>query len=356
MRSLMKWLPAAGAVGVLVLLVAWMAGVFDQRLAPGLAPQPGEQAAVYRVTVETVPVSEPVPGSVEAKQATLISSRIMARIERVLVRAGDTVSEGQLLLELEKTDLEARVAQASNQISAVRARLTEAQRNLQRSIELQERGVLSMSDRDAAQATRDSFQADVQRADEALEEARAALTYASIRSPLAGRVVDRFAEPGDTATPGLHLLSLYNPLSLRVEASVREQLALTLKVGQPVPISLPALDSVVEGVIEEIVPAAEPGSRSFLVKIRLPYDERLLPGVYARVEVPAGIEQRIRVPSALLASVGQLWLATVSGPEGPERRFLRVGQRGADGRIDVLAGLAPGDGLLPPPTTVNTGQ
>jgi RND family efflux transporter MFP subunit len=348
MRSIWKWVPALVAIVVLVLMVSWMAGVFDDRLAPGLVPPPAEpEQATYLVTMEDVAITEPVPGSVEAKQATLISSRIMARIERILVRAGDTVSEGQLLLELEKTDLEARVAQAGNQITAVRARYTEAERNLQRSIELQERGLLSASDRDAAQATRDSLQADLQRAEQGLEEARAALAYASIRSPLDGRVVDRFAEPGDTAAPGTRLLSLYNPLSLRVEASVREQLAVSLTVGQTVPVSLPALDSRVSGSIEEIVPAAEPGSRSFLVKIRLPYDDRLLPGLYARIEVPAGSEQRIRVPETLLARVGQLWVAYVVGPEGPERRFLRIGKRNADGRVEVVAGLEPGDRVLP---------
>ncbi len=348
MRNILQWAPAVAATAVLVLLVAWMAGVFDNRLAPGLKPRSDQaQQPAFRVVEELVAVTEPVPGSVEAKQATLVASRIIARIERILVRAGDTVRAGQLLLELEKTDLEARVAQAGNQITAARARFTEAERNLQRSIELQQRGLLSASDREAAQATRDSLQADLQRTEQGLEEARAALAYASIHSPLDGRVVDRFAEPGDMAAPGTTLLSLYNPLSLRVEASVREQLAVTLAVGQAVSVSLPALDSAVQGSIEEIVPAAEPGSRSFLVKIRLPSDDRLLPGLYARVDVPAGSERRMRVPEALLAQVGQLWVATVAGPEGPERRFLRVGKRDGDGRVEVVAGLQAGDELLP---------
>ncbi|MDO8862221.1 efflux RND transporter periplasmic adaptor subunit [Haliea sp. E1-2-M8] len=348
MNRMRTWLPALGAVVLLVLLVAWMAGLFSERLAPGLeqrratGPEP-----VYTVESEEVPVTEPVSGSVEAKQATVISSRIMSRIQRIHVRAGDQVSEGQVLVELEKSDLEARAAQATDQINVVRARLTEAERNLQRAVELQGRGLLSMSDRDAAQANRDTLQAELHSAEQALAESRAALAYASILSPIAGRVVDRFAEPGDTAAPGSRLISLYNPLSLRVEAQVREQLALALDIGQPIPVSLPALDLHVEGAIEEIVPAAEPGSRSFLVKIRLPYDERLLPGMYARVLVPAGSEQRLYVPRALLAQVGQLWVVSVAGPEGPERRFLRLGREVTGGRVEVVSGLAPGDKVLP---------
>ncbi len=348
MNRTRTWLPALGAVLLLLLLVAWMAGLFDQRLAPGLdQPTAAGPEPVYTVELEEVPVSEPVAGSVEAKQATMISSRIMSRIQKIHVRAGDQVSEGQVLVELERSDLDARVARASDQIAAIRARLTEAERNLQRALELQGRGLLSMADRDAAQANRDSLQAELQSAEQALAESRAALGYASILSPIAGRVVDRFAEPGDTAAPGSRLISLYNPLSLRVEAQVREQLALALVIGQPVPVSLPALDLDIEGAIEEIVPAAEPGSRSFQVKIRLPYDERLLPGMYARVAVPAGSEQRLYVPTALLAQAGQLWVVSVAGPEGPERRFLRLGRELPDGRAEVVSGLAPGDRVLP---------
>lgn len=347
MNRMRTWLPALGAVALLVLLVAWMAGLFDQRLAPGLEERRAPDAeAVYTVELEEVPMTEPVSGSVEAKQATIVSSRIMSRIQRVHVRAGDQVSEGQVLVELEKSDLEARAAQASDQISAARARLTEAERNLQRAVELQGRGLLSMSDRDAAQANRDTLQAELNSAEQALAESRAALAYASILSPIDGRVVDRFAEPGDMAAPGSRLISLYNPLSLRVEAQVREQLALALAIGQPIPVSLPALDLQVEGAIEEIVPAAEPGSRSFLVKIRLPYDERLLPGMYARVSVPAGSEQRLYLPTGLLARVGQLSVVSVMGPEGPERRFLRLGREVAGSRVEVVSGLAPGDQVL----------
>lgn len=348
MNRMRTWLPAVGAVALLVLLVAWMAGLFDERLAPGLEERPAAgPEPVYTVELEEVPVTEPVAGSVEAKQATIVSSRIMSRIQRIHVRSGDQVSEGQVLVELEKSDLEARAAQATDQINAVRARLTEAERNLQRAVELQGRGLLSMADRDAAQANRDTLRAELQSAEQVLAESRAALAYASILSPIDGRVVDRFAEPGDMAAPGSRLISLYNPLSLRVEAQVREQLALALVIGQPIPVSLPALDLHVEGAIEEIVPAAEPASRSFLVKIRLPYDERLLPGIYARVLVPAGSELRLYAPTALLAQVGQLWVTRVAGPQGPERRFLRLGGEVTGGRVEVVSGLAPGDRVLP---------
>ncbi|PLW81945.1 efflux RND transporter periplasmic adaptor subunit [Kineobactrum sediminis] len=341
------WLPALAAVAALVLIVAWMAGTFDQRMAPGLDARDDKQLDVlYTVALEDVLVMEPVSGSIEAKQATLVSSRIMARIQRILVRSGDRVDEGDLLLELEKSDLEARLQQAAEQKQAVAARLQEAERNLRRAEQLHRQELLSTADLDAAQANRDTLQAELQRAEQTYREAQAARAYASIRSPIDGVVVDRFAEPGDTAVPGARLISLYNPLSLRAEAQVREQLALKLAVGDALPVALPSLELNVQGTIEEIVPAAEPGSRSFQVKIRLPYDDGLLPGMYVRVRIPAGTEQRMYVPADLVAQVGQLYVVMVAGPEGPERRFLRLGQETQDGRVEVKAGLSPGDQLL----------
>lgn len=347
MNKLRIWGLAALAIVALVIMVLWMAGVFEEQIAPGLQPAAVDDDVAWTVQMQTLAVLEPVTGSVEAKQATLVSSRTLARIEQIHVRAGDRVAEGDLLIELEQSDLQARVAQAREQFNAISARFSEAERNLRRAIELQQRGLLATADRDAAQANRDALQAELDSAGQARKEAEAALAWASIHSPIDGRVVDRYAEPGDMAAPGSRLLSLYNPMTLRAEAQVRERLALSLDVGQKIWVELPALAVDVEGTIEEIVPAAEPGSRSFQIKVRLPYDERLLPGMYARVSIPAGEERRLLAPESLIAQVGQLYMARVLGPEGPERRFLRLGKQVEDGLVEVLAGLEEGDRLLP---------
>jgi RND family efflux transporter MFP subunit len=341
-------LAAVGALLALLLMVAWMAGFFDQRIEPGMTPLPGYSATdAYTVTVQQLPITESVPGSVEAKQATIISSRTLARITAIHVRSGDPVTEGQLLLELEKEDLQSRALQAREHIRAVTARVREAEQNLSRALELHQRGLIAVADRDAAQANRDALQAELVSAQRALEEAQTAEGFADIRSPINGRVVDRFAEPGDTASPGAKLLSLYNPLSLRVEAQVREALALALAVGREVAVELPALEQRAMGTIEEIVPAAEPGSRSFLVKVRLVYDRQLLPGMYARLLVPAGTAERILVPRDRVATVGQLNVAWVAAEGGPQRRFLRLGEGGEGPLVEVVAGLQPGDEVLP---------
>ncbi len=341
-------LPLLTVLGLL-LVVAWMAGTFSDKIEPDLAPAgEGSSAAAVPVVAELSAYSEPVPASVEAKETTLISSRLLARITSIHVRAGDQVEEGQLLLTLEKKDLLARAQQARDRIRAVEARLTEARQNLQRAEELHQRGLIAVADRDAARADAASLEAELSSARQALEESETAVAFSEIHSPIAGRVVDRFAEPGDTASPGAKLLSLYNPFSLRVEARVREQLALSLQTGMELQVEIPALGRSYSARIEEIVPAADPGSRSFLVKALLPSEKSLMPGMYARVQVPAGERERLLVPAERVASVGQLDVVWVAEEGGAVRRFVRLGRPAGEGMVEVVAGLAAGEAVLPP--------
>ena len=350
MNNLVKrWGVPPAAIIILRLMVAWMAGIFSEKLAPGTLPKSDVNAEKgFVVKSENYAIFEPVPASVEAKQATVISARIMARITAINVRSGDNVKQGQLLLTLEKTDLTSKAQQAGEQIRAVTARLTEAKQNLERAITLQKQGLLAAADLDKARANHDALTADLSAAKQAQEEANIAVSFSEIRAPIVGRVVDRFAEPGDTAAPGNKLLTLYNPLTLRVEAQVREQLALTLEANQKLNVEIPSLNLQLDAELEERVPAADPGSRSFLIKVRMPFNAQLQPGMYARLLVPAGDLRQIRIPAERVVQVGQLDLVWVLQDGQAYRRFLKLGNTFGDD-IEVLSGLSDGDIILPIP-------
>ncbi|WP_207061540.1 efflux RND transporter periplasmic adaptor subunit [Motiliproteus sp. SC1-56] len=339
-------LPLLAVVGLL-LIVAYLAGLFSERLAPGLnAPRAvptGDQVPVRAVTRTRI---EAVPAGVQAKQASVISSRLLATIEAVHVRAGDTVRTGQLLVELDQRDLKSRLAQSEEQVRAAQARLQQARASRERIEGLYQRKLVAQADLDRARAEFNSLTAELASARQRVKEAQAALSYTRIESPIDGRVVDRLAEPGDTASPGQALLSIYNPGTLRIEARVREERALALEPQQTLRVSVPSLQISLNATLEELVPSADPGSRSFLVKARIDQDERLLPGLYAELEVPAGEETLLLIPQERVAQVGQLNLVWVSTPAGPERRFVRLGGE-VDGQWIVVSGLQAGEALLP---------
>jgi RND family efflux transporter MFP subunit len=272
---LRKWLLPLVAIIALLLIIAWMAGSFREKIKPGLqaleTAGTGESWSVERVEV---PVTEPVPASIGARQATTISSRTLARITHITVRAGDTVSQGQMLIELERSDLQARLAQAGEQVHAVEARLKEARQSLKRAQQLRAQNLVAVAVLDKTRSNHDALIAELATARQAVKEAEVTISFTEIRSPIDGRVVERFAEPGDTASPGDKLLSLYNPLSLRIEAAVREKIALPLELGQTLEVEIPSLNKTLPAQIEELVPAADPASRSFMVRARVEYDGR----------------------------------------------------------------------------------
>jgi membrane fusion protein (multidrug efflux system) len=345
----MKWLMPVIAVVLLLLIIAWMAGSFTDKVAPGLtAFERVESRDPVSAVSEEIMVTEPVPASIGARQATTISSRTLARITRIAVRAGDTVTKGQMLLELERSDLESRLQQAAEKMRSVTARLQEARQNLDRTEQLYERDLVAAAALDEARANHAALSADFATAKQAVREAEVTISYTEIRAPIDGRVVERFAEPGDTASPGDKLLTLYNPMSMRVEAAVREGLATQLSLGQEVRVEVPVLDRVLTARIEELVPAADPGSRSFMVKAQIDYSGQLMPGMYARMLIPAGRETLLLVPKDRVVDYGQLDIVWVSRNGEVDRRFIRTGREIRPGVLEVVSGLEAGEQILSP--------
>ncbi|MFH0793492.1 MAG: efflux RND transporter periplasmic adaptor subunit, partial [bacterium] len=188
-----------------------------------------------------------------------------------------------------------------------------------------------------------------QQAEQAVKEAEVYLTYTEIQAPVAGRVVDKLVDAGDTATPGQTLLNLYDPKALRLEASVPASLATDLKIGQPLSVTIDNPPLKMEGSIEEIVPQADVASRSFLVKVALPHDERLFTGSYGRLSIPSGERVRLCIPEAAVERSGQLEFVTVVKKDGThEHRFIKTGIHREQGKIEALSGVAADERILIP--------
>ncbi len=339
-------LPFVAVVGLLV-FVAWFAGEFDDKVVPNLLPENKRLIDnTYTVSSKLTRLYEPIAATVTAKQTTIMSSRIMAKIEAVYVRAGDIVEEGQLLIQLEQSDLQAQVSQAQEKINMVRARYIEAEKNLIRSKDLHSKQLISDMVLDNAKANYQALSAQLISGKQAHKQAETGLSYTKILAPIAGRVVDRYTEPGNMAQPGRKLLAIYNPFSLRIEGQVREKLALTLKQGQYINVELPSINKTFKAQVEEIVPVANTSSRSFLVKARMKYQAQLLPGMYARMLIPAGEQQSLYVPTERVGYIGQLAMVWVNNNGLVQRRFVRLGKQKFDGLISVISGVSVGDKVI----------
>jgi len=333
----------------LAIALAYFAGVFHAKVTDaGAASTPQQPGTPFIVHAKPEPLEEWVPGTVQATDETLISSRIMATVVRVNVRANAHVKAGDLLIELDDQTLAAVLEQRRQELSAAKAALEEATRARDRANSLVASGNISQASLDRANTDYRVSEANAERAARAVTEAQAALAYTQIRAPITGTIVDRFIEPGDTATPGRTLLRLYNPGRLRVEATLRESLVRHVGPGDTLTARIDALDVTTPVVVEELVPAADPGSRTFVLKALLPDLDGVFPGMFARLAIPLGSETRIRIPARAVREAGQLHFVYVRTPSGDERRFVRIGTPDRDGTVIVRSGLSDGETLVVP--------
>lgn len=129
----------------------------------------------------------------------------------------------------------------------------------------------------------DAASARVRQARKGVEAARINLDYTTITAPADGEVAKRMVEPGDLAFPGKTLMMIQTGGTLRLEALVREGVIGQVRIGQKLDVDIQALGEKGEAIVEEVVPSADPLTRTFLVKVGL----EPLPGLYRYVRTVA---------------------------------------------------------------------
>lgn len=344
---LRRALPIIAGLGGLVVVIAWLAGVFGDKVEPARIDVPvrrldGRQVALVEL-VDRASEEEAI-GTLKAARRTVVSARVLAAIEEITVAAGEQVATGDVLVRLDARELQARLDQARQSLASAEAVQREAAQAYERTRPLYESRVLSKSEFERAEMQLNVAVANRNQAEQAVREAEVTLSYATVEAPRGGRIVDRLAEPGDIARPGVPLLVIYDAGSLRLEAPVSERLAMTLHPGQSLRVLVDAVGAEVEATVDEIVPQADAPSRSFLVKVSLPRSENLYEGMFGRMRIPAGTRQRLCVPADSVARIGQLeFVDVVVGDDELERRYVKTGRAGDAGCVEVLSGLAAGE-------------
>jgi membrane fusion protein (multidrug efflux system) len=334
-----------------------LAGFFHPKIEPGLIENPPRPLGDRPVAVvERIrrPRVETAVGTVLPVHETSVASRLLAKVVEVRVSAGQRVSEGELLVRLEDSDLVARKKQAEAALAAAESAQRRAEADFRRAQQLWAEQAIARAEYERDEAAFRTATAELERARQAVREAEVWLDYATIRAPLGGIVVDKRVSVGDTVVPGQVLLTLYDPSRMQLLATVRESLAQKLAVGQSIRARLEALQHQCDATISEIVPQAQAASRSFTVKVVGPCPPGVYSGMFGRIEIPLEDEELLVVPAAAILQVGQLDLVDLVVDGRLQRRSVRLG-RPLDGRIEVLAGLKEGDRVALPASAREVG-
>ena len=335
-------------------------------------------------------------GELVAREDATLSVKVSGRLQNISVDLGDTVSEGQLLAQVEPRDYELELRQAeaflaqararlglppqgqddevdpaeTSTVQQARARLVEAQLNWQRLGKLAEQGILAQSELESAEAAYE-VAANVHR--NALEEANNRLAQlvqreveveiaqkrlvdSSVRAPFAGTIRERLASAGEYLPVGTPILTLVatDPLRLRLEVPERD--AVAIQPGQKVRILTEGRPTTYTGAIRRVSPAIDPSTRMLTVEADVPNDGSLRPGAFAQAEITvAQAEETVTVPpQAVITFAGIEKVFVVE--QGKAREInVATGRRSPDW-IEVVSGLRGGEPVVLNPGNLQSGQ
>lgn len=338
--------------------------------------------AIARTTRQ--PLSYEAVGTVQPVTTSTLSSKLMGTVKEIRVQEGDRVKQGETLVIIDKRQVTAQLRQAQAVLdearraegAAVSARDAAvagaqlARATYERYLRLIKEDSASRQEFDEVEARHRQAQASLKQAEQMLAAARyrvqqteAAVSAAGVSSddaailaPYDGVVTAKMSDVGDLATPGTPFLTLESTGGYRVDVVLPEVYFSAVRLNQTVMISIPALgDQLLEGSVETIVPAADQGSRSFLVKIQLPADEAIRSGMFARVVFNTGEQRMMLIPVCALVPQGQLTgIFIVDDSQTARFRLIRTGRR-FDDTMEIITGLDDGQRFVvkPPPTLVD---
>lgn len=343
-----------------VLIPSLLLAGCSRSVAPAAVAPPTVQAQLVRSVSVVEAQSIAATGTLRAKQSAAISAQVAGQIRRVLVAAGDRVRAGQLLVVLDDAamrsalnEASAAAEAASRQQMAAQSDASLAAETLARYQMLKTENSVSPQEFDevekrsqAAQLRMESYAAQTAQAQAAVDGARTQLAYTALHAPFAGVITARLADPGTLAAPGVPLLQVDRDGPLQVVTTVDESLIASLRLGMAVPVTIDGVTATMTGTVAQIVPTADPASRSFQVKLDLPPAKNLRAGMYAAADFPGAPRQTILVPQSAITMRGSLACVYAVDHDGvAQLRYVTLGSTHGD-QVEILSGLAAGEKLV----------
>lgn len=335
-----------GIIGVWLLVAFGFAmpswAVATQPIAPALATQVLAKGSL----IETLELD----GVIEAVQQTTVAAQTSGQVRKVYFDVDDAVAPGELLVELDATEQQARYQQAQAGLQEAQAGLEDARQNFTRIEGIYKRQLASTAQLDQARNQLDAATARQQRALASVAEAKQQLDYTRIVAPYGGIMTARHVEVGSIVNPGQPLMTGVSLEELRVVAALPQSYAASARTKREAKVSLGS-DRILATSAMTFYPYADPNTHTFRLRLQLDNPAAdLFPGMLVKVSLPIAERSAIWIPTSALIERGELKAVYVlNQQQQPRLRQIRLGKRemqGATSRVEVLAGLEEGEHLV----------
>jgi RND family efflux transporter MFP subunit len=352
-----------------------LAGCGGKEEAKSVAAERVSGVRVEAVKLESVPDEIVAPGTVASAATAQVAARVMGTVTSVLVREGDAVKAGQVLVTLDERELAERRSGAraaveesthakeevARGVAAAQAQADVMGKTYERYAMLRDKKSVSPQEFDEVEAKQRAAQEGLagakarqqqvaSMAERAQAESRAMETvagYARVTAPFNGVVVRRMVEPGAMAAPGVSLVVVEDTSRYRIEVTFDAADAAGVQRGSKSRVELDALPGKsFSGSVVEMEAGADAASHTVRARIELPRDAAIRSGLFGRAWFARGEKKAIALPASAVLHRGQLHGVYAVDAEGIARlRMVTPGKSMGD-KIEILSGISAGERVV----------
>ena len=283
-------------------------------------------------------------GTLRAVDQVTMKAKVAAEVRAVMVREGEAVAAGQILVKLDTAEYDARVSQARGNLNNARAQLEIATKTRDNNLALVEKGFISKNALDNSASQYAAAKASVDAAQGALDIVLKSLNDTVSRSPISGLVSVRHVQPGEKVSIDSRLIEIVNLQKLELEAAVPSSEIARVAIGQKVELSVEGLPQHFDGKVVRINPSTQAGSRSVPVYVQVTNPQNLLRvGMFAEGRLLLSSKSGVMaLPQSAVRKVNESSFVFAIANNKIERVPVALGSTGLvgdDHHIEITSGL-----------------
>ena len=350
-RSRSGWvkLTVAGLSAALIVgsLVAWRASSAKKEdKKPADVTLEFSPADITIVEQKSLTRTLPFSGSLSPLVQSTVKSKVSGEVQKVLVREGEAIKQGQVLAQIDTSDLNARLDAQVAVLEETKARWSIADKNRESNLKLLKQNFISQNAFDTTHSTLEASAASVRSAEAQVRLARNAMQDAVIRAPISGILAKRMVNGGEKVGPDSPMFTVVDLARMEIEAPAAASEIPSVKVGQIATFKVDGFgERVFEGRVERINPITEQGSRSITLYLSVANGDGVLKGgMFAKgLLVLDKTQASTVVPlAAVRDDAGQSYVFTLEGGKVAKRNVTLGLSEAQAGLVEVKSGLETG--------------